>query len=551
VIVAGRGYPSAEWRALATWGSVVIPLALRNFTPVEATEYLQRRNIRGEVARSLCAFSHGHPLALALAADGSQKARNGPISVDQDPDIVRTLYDYFARGVSDPTLRAALEVCAVLHTTTEAMLAVMLEGDAVRAFRWLAGLSFVELGRRGLLPHDLARDVILAELRWRNPERLAALTLRAQTHYASKLSRRSGPELAELLGELTFVFGHNPKLCALLANPEAGLTPDELRSEDEGTIRDAVLRHEGPTSLAALDHWLRHQPASFQVVRDASGAVAAFGLYLRLDAMSNTDLVRDPVAHRTFRYARQLLGATPQLAVLYTRCVIACDTGHAPALATGMCMQIGLRLLFSAGIKLSFVRHREGEKWRAFVEMSGGTYVSELRHVEDGHTYEVTMVDLRDISLIDWIARCSERNAFDGGGAPEHVPSSAPLVALARDEFANCVRTALRAMREPLMLANNPLVQCQAVIRRSGFAAPLELRAASIRAILEEEFSALRGSTRGDLWHRVLSAAYAQSAGKHEQIASDLGMSYTTFRRHLRAATKHIVERMWEQEARA
>jgi hypothetical protein len=31
-------------------------------------------------------------------------------------------------------------------------------------------LSFVELSREGLFPHDLAREALVADLRWRNPD---------------------------------------------------------------------------------------------------------------------------------------------------------------------------------------------------------------------------------------------------------------------------------------------------------------------------------------------------------------------------------------------
>ena len=36
-------------------------------------------------------------------------------------------------------------------------------------FAWLRGLSFVEQGPHGLYPHHLARDVLDADLRWRDP----------------------------------------------------------------------------------------------------------------------------------------------------------------------------------------------------------------------------------------------------------------------------------------------------------------------------------------------------------------------------------------------
>ena len=42
--------------------------------------------------------------------------------------------------------------------------------DAHELFAWLRDLSFVEAGPDGLFPHDLARDVLDADLRWRDPD---------------------------------------------------------------------------------------------------------------------------------------------------------------------------------------------------------------------------------------------------------------------------------------------------------------------------------------------------------------------------------------------
>jgi hypothetical protein len=41
--------------------------------------------------------------------------------------------------------------------------------DVHELFEWLRGLSFIESGRLGLYPHDLAREALVADLRWRHP----------------------------------------------------------------------------------------------------------------------------------------------------------------------------------------------------------------------------------------------------------------------------------------------------------------------------------------------------------------------------------------------
>ena len=43
-------------------------------------------------------------------------------------------------------------------------------GDPHALFRWLVGLSVIEVRSDGVLPHDLVRDLLDADLRWRDPE---------------------------------------------------------------------------------------------------------------------------------------------------------------------------------------------------------------------------------------------------------------------------------------------------------------------------------------------------------------------------------------------
>jgi hypothetical protein len=72
-----------------------------------------------------------------------------------------------------------LEVCILAWATTEAMLADVLDAaDAHHLFEWLRRLSFIEHGPYGLFPHDLAREVLDADLRWRNSDSYAGADIR-------------------------------------------------------------------------------------------------------------------------------------------------------------------------------------------------------------------------------------------------------------------------------------------------------------------------------------------------------------------------------------
>src|SRR4029078_11021818 len=82
----------------------------------------------------------------------------------------------------------ALAVCAHARVTTEPLLADVLGPDeAPELFSWLRELPFVAHGPLGLFPHDLAREVLDADLRWRDPLSYRDLHARIRSSLISRL----------------------------------------------------------------------------------------------------------------------------------------------------------------------------------------------------------------------------------------------------------------------------------------------------------------------------------------------------------------------------
>jgi hypothetical protein len=554
VVIAGRMAPGAEWRALSLWGSAIVPIALRNLEPADATRYLERRGIRGEPAATICAFSHGHPLALALAADAWQGAPGRSFAPETAPDVIAALYEYFMRGVSEPEYCAALEVAGVLHTTSEAALGAVLECDAERVFAWLRDLSFMQMGSRGVFPHELAREVILAELRWRNPKRLEELILRAMRYYTELI--RGAAEPRQIRDDYAYVIGHHPRLRIMLTHPDDGFITDGLRAGDEPVLRAAVLRHEGPTSEEHLRWWLHHQPSSLEIVRDAQGEPVAFAVCLRLDLTTEEQRAGDPVVSAAWRHALELMGEAPCGPMIYRRFGMACETYIDPSPALGILYHVAGRDFFLPDFTLRFVRVRESERrqwgWGDLATFAGARFEPALTHETEGRTYEVTIEDHRGVSGAEWLASMIDRMAAGDWGhpaAPAPRSDTSLVAALGYVEFGKQLRDALRALHDLVVLETNPLIHAQAVRARTEGAVGRE-RAAVLRTLLCEEAEALRGTARGDTWHLVLSAAYLNNPerNKHEMIADELGMSYSTFRRHLTAATQRLITTLWERE---
>ena len=145
-------------------------VSLRNLSPEDSRQYLHACGVDPARYDQLVELAHGHPLGLSLLAD--VHVRGGEAAADPlTPDLVGTLLRRFVEIVPSGQHRRALEVCALARVTTEALLREVLGvEDAYEVFGWLRGLSFVESGPEGVYPHDLARDALEADLRWRDPD---------------------------------------------------------------------------------------------------------------------------------------------------------------------------------------------------------------------------------------------------------------------------------------------------------------------------------------------------------------------------------------------
>ena len=180
-ILAGRNAPSPDWRRDPGWRELCEQIALRFLSRADAHTYLARRQVPEIHRQAIIEFTLGHPLALSLAAATCLQQPDAAFQPASSPDLVAAVLGLFVEDVPSPAHRAALEISALVHTTTEDLLTAVLPfaghtdatgaapeaASAPELFSWLRDLSMVESGPRGLFPHDLARRTLMTELRWR------------------------------------------------------------------------------------------------------------------------------------------------------------------------------------------------------------------------------------------------------------------------------------------------------------------------------------------------------------------------------------------------
>jgi hypothetical protein len=155
-------------------------MPLHNLSPTEARTYLSRAGVPESRHDAVVAFTHGHPLSLALVGE---LGKHGDFDPSGSPDVLGSLLERLLSDVPGLSYRDAVYASAQVRVTDEGLLAALLDGDVSAEFDWLRRQPYMESGLDGVFPHDLARDLLDKDLRWRNPQRQRVLHERAGRYY--------------------------------------------------------------------------------------------------------------------------------------------------------------------------------------------------------------------------------------------------------------------------------------------------------------------------------------------------------------------------------
>ncbi len=135
-----------------------------------------------------------------------------------------------------------------------------------------------------------------------------------------------------------------------------------------------------------------------------------------------------------------------------------------------------------------------------------------------------------------------ELDTVSAGFAPGAQPGT--FAVLTRADFDIAVKDALRCYTRTDLLSGNPLLHAAIATRRGTEPAS----AAQLRQVLAEAAETLFANARDQRLHRVLDLTYFDPAPKQEVAAERLGLSFSTYRRHLTTAIERITEWLWREE---
>ena len=552
VVIAGRKAPDEGWSIDLGWSDVLQVLPLRNLGRAEAQAFLEGAGVPAEMHEQAVKLTHGHPLALALVVDvlaqADPETAKEPLDLAEAPDILPPLVQRFAAGAPSSRHKEALQVAARAQFTTEALLrSALQEDDAQELFAWLRGLSFVEQGRHGLFPHDLARDVIEADLRWRDQDSFVDLHRRVRSHLIERIAMSEGPALRQAVTETVFLHRTNPLVSAYWDWDTFGqVYADELRRGDRQVLLEMVEKHEGTESAAIAERWMERQPGSFAVARMGGESALGFVAHIALHEAEEADLAADPGALSMWEYAQRYSPPRFDEEVFAARFLVDGKAHQGPSPTQNLATVIQPYHAISRP-RLSwdfiglFVEADAMEPLMAYIDYQR---VEEADFEIGGVHHGVFAHDWRRSGIEQWLDLMAEREtglAFDPNA---RSASTAPPLALSKTEFAESVREGLRELHHAEALGANPLMRSRALRDRAGEQPSPE----DLCDLLEEAVDTLRADPRDEKFLRALARTYVRPARTQELAAEALGLPFSTYRRHLTRGLERVVEWLWQRE---
>lgn len=450
-------------------------------------------------------------------------------------------------GIPDQLHRRTLEACAITRSTTEESLRAALGvQDASRLFGWLRGLSFVAEGPFGLFPHDLVRDLLEEDLRWRDPSAYRMLRSRVREHIVYRIRNGHGLERERATRDLFLLQRSSPQFAAHFTWGDPGVGwEDCVRPDDARHLIGLVAQAEGVTSAAIAQFWLRRQPEAFRVYRRGrSDHPVAMMAWLKLDNPDRHETDADPLVASAWDYVQRVRPLRPGEHLGIARFLVDPACYQRPSqLMTTMQVRVAGAYISADRIAWSVYAYANAALWTSLMTYIDHPLLDGANCTIGPHTYTLFGHDWRVTPLHEWLDLLAERGIQRQSvdGEPLREPQRHRL--LSQDQFAEAVRRALRDLHDRRQLASNPLLETCLV--RDSVERPVE----RLVSLLEEAIDQLRLERGGDKLHRAVHRTYVHPAPSHERAAEILGLPFSTYRRHLARGVGSVTGWLWAREA--
>jgi hypothetical protein len=504
VVLAGRRPPDPRWTSDPGWRELVRVLPLSPLSAAEAAGYLAAVRMPDGERERVLAFCSGYPLALVMAQELAGSGTGVPERLIE-PGTVGALVSRLVDAAPSAVHRRALQVCALARCTDAALLADVL--DAPELLDWLRTQPYVETGPRGVFPHDIVRDVLVADLRWRDRRAATALEAAVRRSMLGRL-RSGGAVRDDAVLDFLFNLRHNPVARGFYDWDAFGAVPAApYRAADRTAVRELLTRQLGVEAAAPVARWLDVAPEAFVVLREG-GTVRGTVCWLVLHELPAEAIRADPVAAAVWAWARRSgLRDGQQVTLLRYLTDRHADQHASPTVDAASVLHIR-QVLTRRDLAVDALVTTDPDYLHPLWGQIQYDRRPELDAVLGGRRFAVF--------ARDW------RQQTPRSGVWSDVAPARTLLPAPEHEIVDAVRAALRDLARPDLLARNPLIAL-------GVAADGD----ALRARLVDAVAQLRGHPRDEKLYRALDRTYLRPAATQELAAEVLDLPFSTYRRHL------------------
>jgi hypothetical protein len=414
--LAGREPPVAAW--ISDFGDLLAMVPLANLAAADA-DALLREGLSGADAARVTRFTHGHPLALRLAASARGARPDLTVPDAAVATVVTELARVYLSGLDQPT-RAVLDAACTLRRPTLSLLGALLPDVPPHdAYDMLRPLPFVEFGLDGLVLHDTVREVVAALLRVNDPPAYRAHRIAAWRQLRRELRTARPADLWRYTADLLYLIENPAVREAFFPTASHRYAVEPARLADEAQITAIARAHQPAGAVAVMRSWWDTMPSAFRVARDPDGSPAAFQCLCEATSVPAWLLAADPVA-ATWREHLRAHPVPRGQQVLFLRHMLAADGGEAttPAHAALILdlkrryleMRPRLRRIYSLAADPAAALSQFGPL--GFARLPDGA--AEI----GGATYHALYNDFGPSSIDGWLTDLAAREMLIGNHAP-------------------------------------------------------------------------------------------------------------------------------------
>lgn len=552
IVISSRKSPSTVWTNDEGWQQLMQVIQVRNFSKAESQAYLGKRDIPTDQYPAIIDFTHGHPLALSLVADLFAQHPNRHFSPEESPDMVQVLLGQFMQKAPSPAHKTALEVCAMAHVTSESLLAsVMGLEDASELFDWLKNLSFIESDKWGLYPHDLARETLIADIKWRNPDWFKHLYKMAKSYYINKLGVSNGDEQRKYLFKLTYLHRRHPLVRQFFhwqESPEFRI--DLMAEEDIEPLTELTRKYEGDESARAFLFWTRHPASHVWVWRSKKKAQSAFLMSININELDADDTknIDDAIMLRVMDYSNQHFHLRKgEVCTVFRFWMTAEGYQDVSGLQSSIFLFILQYYLTTQGLAVHLLSVATPSYWKGFLNYSNLEHIPQLDYRTGNTKQGFYSHDWRIMPPKTWVELLGENDATEVEEM-ETERKTSPVIVLSESEFSSSVYDALKDYHSEKKLGNNPLTRSRLVVAEVGTNHHDGQHISVLRKKLDHAIQKIEQSPKDERYHRIIYRTFINPVGSQEQVAEFLSIPYSTYRRHLKKATELVCDTLWRQE---